>query len=208
MSIERNIVYRGLEPSEAVSERIQEHINHLAGHFPRIRRVDVVLTLVSHHNGNQSNYRVVIEADVPGGRMVVGHEPAPSVRENAYLALTAAFDAVAQKLARHESRVRRETKRHDSPLEKGEVMRLFSYEGFGFIRTDEGREIYFNENSVLNQGFRTMAIGTPVRFCEEAGDNGPQASTVKIHRHRAGARAMREARLATQRDSYSAGVHP
>jgi cold shock CspA family protein len=33
---------------------------------------------------------------------------------------------------------------------------------------------------VLHPGFERLAIGTEVRFTEEAGEQGPQASTVAI----------------------------
>jgi cold shock CspA family protein len=41
-------------------------------------------------------------------------------------------------------------------------------------------EIYFHRNSVLDADFDKLKIGTEVRFVEEAGDKGPQASTVKV----------------------------
>jgi cold shock CspA family protein len=33
---------------------------------------------------------------------------------------------------------------------------------------------------VLHPGFERLTVGTKVRFAEEAGDNGPQASTVAM----------------------------
>ena len=50
---------------------------------------------------------------------------------------------------------------------------------FGFIETNDGREIYFHRNSVLNGDFAKLAVGAHVTFAEEMGDKGPQASTVK-----------------------------
>jgi cold shock CspA family protein len=53
-------------------------------------------------------------------------------------------------------------------------------EDFGRIRTDDGREIYFHRNSVINGGFDRLEIGDQVRFNEGQGDVGPQATTVKV----------------------------
>jgi cold shock CspA family protein len=53
-------------------------------------------------------------------------------------------------------------------------------EGYGFLTTDDGREVYFHKDSVLNQGFQRLKLGARVIFAEEQGDKGPQASTVKI----------------------------
>ena len=58
------------------------------------------------------------------------------------------------------------------------VTKLFPDEGFGFLKTAEGREIYFHENSVLDAGFSGLKIGAEVRLVEEMGDKGPQATTV------------------------------
>jgi cold shock CspA family protein len=44
----------------------------------------------------------------------------------------------------------------------------------------DGREIYFHRNSVLDGGFARLAAGARVTFAEEAGEKGPQASTVKL----------------------------
>jgi cold shock CspA family protein len=52
--------------------------------------------------------------------------------------------------------------------------------GGGFVETTDERQIYFNQASVLNGHFDRLRIGTRVRFAEEMGDKGPQASTVKV----------------------------
>ena len=42
----------------------------------------------------------------------------------------------------------------------------------------DGRDVYFHRNSVLNDEFDHLEVGAEVRFAEEMGDKGPQASTV------------------------------
>jgi len=59
-------------------------------------------------------------------------------------------------------------------------VKLFSEEGYGFLETPDGREIYFHRNSVIGSDFDRLEIGTEVRFAEETGEQGPQASTVTI----------------------------
>ncbi len=49
---------------------------------------------------------------------------------------------------------------------------------YGFLETPDNREIYFHRNSVLGPGFDKLEIGAEVRFVEEEGEQGPQASTV------------------------------
>lgn len=60
------------------------------------------------------------------------------------------------------------------------VVRLFRDQGYGFIETAEGQELYFHRNSVLHDEFEQLRVGTGVRFAEEMGEEGPQASTVQI----------------------------
>jgi cold shock CspA family protein len=60
------------------------------------------------------------------------------------------------------------------------VTQLDHDKGFGFLESADGREIYFHRNSVLNDAFGRLKIGTRVSFSEEMGDKGAQASTVKL----------------------------
>ena len=66
------------------------------------------------------------------------------------------------------------------------VHRLFPEEGYGFIRTVEGQDIYFHRNSLLNANFDTLEIGTGVAYEATEGDEGLQASTVRVIEHRKG----------------------
>ena len=58
-------------------------------------------------------------------------------------------------------------------------MRLDDVDGFGFLASADGREIYFHRNSVLDNAFASLSPGQRVTFFEEIGEKGPQASTVK-----------------------------
>jgi cold shock CspA family protein len=86
-------------------------------------------------------------------------------------------------------KVRRQVKVHAGAA-IGRVTKLLR-EGYGFLESEDGRPIYFHGNSVLD-GFDRLKVGTRVRFSEEAGTDGPQASTITIAgrhvRARAGAR--------------------
>jgi cold shock CspA family protein len=76
------------------------------------------------------------------------------------------------------SRIRRgKTKQHETP-DGGHVISLHPDEDYGRIGTPDGREIYFHRNSVLKDGFDKLEVGSEVRFTEEAGERGPQASSV------------------------------
>jgi cold shock CspA family protein len=48
------------------------------------------------------------------------------------------------------------------------------------LTSPEGYDIYFHENSVINREFKKLEVGMEVRFAEEMGDKGPQASSVVV----------------------------
>jgi cold shock CspA family protein len=74
---------------------------------------------------------------------------------------------------------RRDIKNHEGPPE-GTISKIFAERGYGFIGTADGREVYFHRNSVLGSGFDEVKIGDRVRFAEEQGAEGPQASSVTV----------------------------
>jgi cold shock CspA family protein len=85
----------------------------------------------------------------------------------------------ARQLEDYVRRQRGDVKAHElAPLAR--VSQLFPQEGYDFLATPDGREIYFHRHIVLHDGFDRLAIGTEVTFVEEEeGKKGPQASTVR-----------------------------
>ncbi|MGA8652694.1 MAG: cold-shock protein [Xanthobacteraceae bacterium] len=69
-------------------------------------------------------------------------------------------------------------KHHDGPP-VATVTRLDPSGEFGFLETTDGQEIYFHRNSVLDDGYSRLTVGSRVTFAEELGEKGAQASTVK-----------------------------
>jgi cold shock CspA family protein len=107
------------------------------------------------------------------------HVPHRELRQ----AIDDAFKAMGRRLQDYARRQRGDVKTHEPPP-RARVSKLISAEGFGFLETPGGREIYFHEHSVVNDGFRNLKIGMVVKFVEEEGEKGPQASTVKRIRDR------------------------
>ena len=74
---------------------------------------------------------------------------------------------------------RGEVKTHfEKPMAR--VARIFPEEGYGFLVTPEGREVYFHENAVLDGKFAVLTVGAEVTFIEKTGDKGAQASSVSM----------------------------
>lgn len=178
MKLPLQITFHGLDPSDAIEAAIREHAVRLDRFYDKIMacRVLVEARHKHHHQGNL--FRLRIDVTVPGRELVVTRDPAEHhAHEDPYVAIRDAFDAVRRQLEDYARVQRAEVKTHAGPSH-GRVARLFADEGYGFIETSEGREVYFHRNSILGGDFDRLEVGAEVRFAEEAGEQGPQASTV------------------------------
>ncbi len=177
--------WHNLDPSEALAEHVREEVARLERYSDRITGCAVTLEAPSnHHRQSGAQYRVRVELTLPRGRIVVGRDPPKTWRHSdLYLAVKGAFREAQRQLADHVRRLDARVKAHEPPA-VATVARLMPADGYGFLRTADGREIYFHERSVLQPGFPRLRVGSEVRFVEEAGDEGPQASTVRPVRAR------------------------
>ena len=208
IKIPLQITFKNMTPSEAVeghvraaAEKLEEFCDHIMG-----CRVHIEVPHKHRHQGNA--YHVRIDVTVPGEEFVIKRAPklltdSPTrfpqalddvalertrelskhaVHDDFQLSIRDAFDAARRKLQDYVRRRRGSVKLHEGPAH-ARVSKLFPEEGFGFVETADGREIYFHRNSVLESGFASLDIGSEVHFAEEAGDKGPQASTVRLVTH-------------------------
>ncbi len=172
------IRYRHLDPSETLDQRIQEEAAKLEQFSDRIIACRVTVEQPHHHHWKGRHFRVRIELSIPGTELVVNRDPVEHAdHEDPLIAVNEAFHALARKLEDAVRRDHHKVKRHEeAPV--GIVSSLSLDREFGFLRTPDGREVYFHRNSVLDGGFDQLKVGAQVRFVEELGERGPQASTV------------------------------
>lgn len=180
MQLPIQITFRQMESSEALEEKIREKAAGLEQFFDRIMSCDVIVEQSNrnHHQGNL--FHVRIDLRVPGKELVVSRDPVKNhAHEDPYVAVRDAFEAIKRQLKAYAKQQRREVKTHDIPPH-GRITVLFPMEDYGRILTPTGRDIYFHRNSVLDADFEDLEEGMEVRFSEEMGEEGPQASTVKL----------------------------
>lgn len=177
------ITFKDVPSSPAVEACIREHAAELDQFHDGIIRCRVVVELPHRHSRQGNLYAVHISLTIPGHELVVGHGPTEDhAHEDVYVAIRDAFAAAKRRLQDHVGRDRRQPKHHESAAE-GRVARLFRDEGYGFIETADGREVYFHRNSVADGRFDALTAGAPVRFAEELGEKGPQATVVHPESH-------------------------
>jgi len=181
MPLPLQITIRNMEQSEALEREIRERAEKLERFSDRI--IGCRVTVETRHRRRQGNlFHVRVDLELPGNDIYVDREAdLDRSHEDVYVAVRDAFDA-ARRICEDRVRLRRDRRarfHHASPP-RGRIARLDYGKDCGFIETPDGREVYFHRNSILNGVFEELQVGDPVRFHEETGNEGPQASTVNV----------------------------
>jgi cold shock CspA family protein len=169
------ITSRNFALTPAIEEQVRSHAEALELYFERLTGCHVVLEAPVKHHRKGGPFNVRIDLRVPGAELVVNRKGA----EDLPIALRDAFDAARRRLEDHLRELRGDVKTHETAA-LARVARIFPSEGFGFLETPDNREIYFHRNSVVSGRFDDLAPGTTVRFAEEVGEKGPQATSVAV----------------------------
>jgi cold shock CspA family protein len=175
------IDFQGLAPRQAIRDNIQLHIAELEKRFGRIIACRVVVKGPGEHHQTGGLYDINIHLAMPNaGDVAVGRTPQNDERfADIDFAIDNTFKRARRQLQDRVRKLQRQVKHHE-PAPTGRVARLDPSGDFGFIEASDGREIYFHRNSVLNEAFPRLRLGTAVAFAEEEGEKGPQASTVRL----------------------------
>jgi len=183
MQREANITWRGLEPTPFHDAEVRKYIDELDETSPRITGVDVVIER-PHRSGQSGElFHVRVDVQLPGEVIVVTRDPPEHhAHEELHVAMRDAFRAARRRLEDHGRVVHGKLRPHDE-LPAGELFNLSDEAGgYGFIRTDDGREIYFHHNAVRDLAWSDLHDGLSVHYVEGEGEDekGPQASAVYV----------------------------
>jgi cold shock CspA family protein/ribosome-associated translation inhibitor RaiA len=184
MQIPLQITFEGgLEASDALRARIEREATKLERFHDRITSCRVAVIGRGGRRRHGDLYAVRLQITGPGVADVVidRNPPADHAHEDAFVTVRDAFAAARRRLQDRRRRSMGQVKAHEeTPV--GRVTRLFPAEGYGFLESSDGREIYFHRNALVNDDFERLSPGAQVRFFEREGDKGPQASTVRLVR--------------------------
>jgi len=183
MQIPLEITFRDMPHLAAVEAEIREKAAGLEHLFGKLTSCRVVVEAPHRSHEKGQIYTVRIDITLPGREIVVNREVSRDERhDDIHVAVRDAFKRAQRQLRDHVRSHRGEVKHHEVPPH-GRISSLFG--DYGFIATPDGREVYFHRNAVCD-GFDGLEVGTEVRFAEEPGEKGPQATTVHIagrHHH-------------------------
>lgn len=175
------ITLHGIGPSPAVERALRRKLAWLRRYYPRIMGCRVTVEDPHRHHRKGRLYSVRVDVTVPGGEVAAARSPSlHHAHEDLLVAIRDAFDAARRELMDYARRQRGQVKAQ-AAMQRGWVRQLEA--DHGFLETEDGRDVYFHRNGVLG-GFERLVVGTKVRFAEEVGDKGPQASTVAVVRPR------------------------
>jgi cold shock protein len=63
-------------------------------------------------------------------------------------------------------------------MAEGKVKWFNTRKGYGFISTDDGKDIFVHYSNIASDGYKTLAEGDPVTFDVVDGEKGPRAENV------------------------------
>lgn len=180
MQVPLEVTFRDMEKSEAVENHVRQYVDKLEKYCDHIDSCRVALEKPHRHSKHGSGYRVRIDLTIPRGHELVVERNAGEGRidDDLYKVVHDAFKAAERRVKKVTAQQRGETKRHPAQEVHGVVGKLF--DDHGFVESEDGRDIYFHAHSVLPPGFDALRVGMGVAYSEEMGDEGPQASSVRI----------------------------
>jgi cold shock CspA family protein/ribosome-associated translation inhibitor RaiA len=170
------IAAHNFQLSPETTADIEQRVARLHRFYERMMSCRVSVDVPQRRRlSDTDQYRVRLDIGLPGGEIAINHQPRHELRT----ALDEAF-ATARRRVEDYARHQRGSIHPRASQPVGRVSQYYPLGGYGFIEATDGHEIYFDKRSVLGGAFDRLDVGTRVRFTEEAGDKGPQASTVAV----------------------------
>lgn len=180
MKLPLQITFHNLEHSPAIETLVRERARRLDSYCKSIMNCRVVIEAPHRHHRRGNAYVIRLDLTVPGGEIAVNREPAQHhAYTDIHVAVRDAFDTARRLLEDYVRRRRGKDKLREKPAH-GKVRELLPRKNCGFIETPDGRDVYFHRHAVLHNNYGKLHAGTEVAFVEEPGEEGPQASTVRL----------------------------
>lgn len=170
---------RNVELRKGWQKKIDEEKEKLVRHFANfVLHLRVSIEATTHHK--EGGYELKLVATVPNDTVVVARKGG-----NVGPLLVEAFDVLSLQMKEIIRKKRQSKKSPDLPVEEGAqygvIRKVSPYESYGFIVSQDAREIYFHENALKDISIDSLTEGDAVMYGESHGDKGPQASWVRMN---------------------------
>lgn len=179
MQREPSITWHKIQKSEAVDAVIQKRIASIEKFCPEAIGLRVVLDAPQKPRNAARGFDVRLHLSLPGPDLDV----ARSVRQghasdDLMRAVNAAFTALEQQLKESRRKLGGLEVKHHPVILHGEIIEIEPELGYGFLRADDGKEVYFQKDSLVAGRWDDLERGVRLRFREQAGAQGPFAVDV------------------------------
>lgn len=179
MQREPIITWRNISRSEAVEEIIRKRIEAVDKFCPEAVGLRITLDAPQKPRHAARGFDVRLHLEVPGPDLDV----ARTVRhghaaEDILRAVNAAFTSLEKRIKENRKIMGGQEIKHHPNLLHGGIVELEPELGFGFVRADDGRELYFQKDSLVAGDWDSLAVGGRLRFREQDGEKGPFAVDV------------------------------
>lgn len=182
MQVPVEVTYRHIIKTPEIENLVSEQVAKLEKICHYMISCRIALERDQQHQEVGNPYRVRVDIRVPPQHEIIAtHETSKGkMHDPLDVIVRDTFGRARRQLQTLVEKQRGELKSHPEQQIMGFVDTIFYDEGYGFLKTDNGFEIYFHENSVVNDDFKRLKPGSGVRFVPEDGEKGPQASTVQV----------------------------
>jgi ribosomal subunit interface protein len=152
---------------------VEDRLRALAEGHTDLIDVSITGSRSGHHRHGGQEVRLRCQAR---GAELVAARTRPDLGQS----LDEVIDAFEREVRKfRDRRTDQRTWRPAEPPHLGVIDRVFLEEGYGFILTDDGLQVYFHRNAVHGGlAFDSLAEGERVGLNLEAGEQGPQATVV------------------------------
>ena len=179
MQIAPVIAYRNLDPSPAVASIVERRTKKLEALFDRIVGCEVTLEALQKRKVHARILRAHLVLHLPGPDLSVERSVAQgSAQEDLILAVNRAFSAAEKLLKRQKAIMAKLEVKHHAALLHGEITFLEPELGHGWLRADDGREVYFQKDALTGGDWDALSVGTRLRFRKMDGEKGAYATGV------------------------------
>jgi cold shock CspA family protein len=182
MRVPLEISFHGLSRSESLEQLVREDAAKLEKVCDDLVSCRVGIKLDQKSRNTANPYKIRIEMRFPpNNNLAVTHKSGiKEAADDLPTAVKNAFKSAHRRLKQAVEKQQGDRKSHPQQAMAALVVKIFSDEGYGFIRSEDGEEIYFHRNSVLNDDFDRLEPGTGVSYSAELGDKGLQATSVQV----------------------------
>lgn len=179
MQREPVITWRNIQRSEAVDAIIRKRIDAIEKFCPDAVGLRVTLDAPQKPRRAGRGFDVRLHLEVPGPDLDVartvrhGHAADDIIR-----AVNATFSALEKRIKETRRIMGGQEVKHHPVLLHGEIVEIEPELGYGFVRADDGREVYFQKDGLVTGDWKALGLGSRLRFREQDGEKGPFAVDV------------------------------